>query len=109
MSFTRTRRFLLIASSLVNPRRLILSVYVVLLIVFSAAAGAELLDARAQYRQLKQTEIANRQRLAVAREQLKEQQIALERLKSDPAYIERAIRQQLKYAKPGEVIFRFKD
>jgi cell division protein FtsB len=91
----------------VNPRRILLVLYAVVLLAFSIGAGAVLFDAYAQYKQLKQTEAANRIRLAQAEARLHEQEVALQRLTSDPAYIERAIRERLKYAKPGEVIFRF--
>jgi cell division protein DivIC len=33
----------------------------------------------------------------------------LHRLRHDPVYIERAIRQRLGYARPGELVFRFED
>ncbi|HVU34416.1 MAG TPA: septum formation initiator family protein [Opitutaceae bacterium] len=92
-----------------NVRRLIIALYVVLLAGISLAAGAVFLDARAQYRQLRQAELANRQRLAAAKARLQEQQVTLQRLKNDPEFVERAIRQRLKYAKPGEYIFRFPD
>jgi cell division protein FtsB len=93
----------------VNPRRLIITLYVVVLGALSVAAGAVFLDARAQYRQLRQAELANRAKLAEARDRLREQERILERLKTDPEFVETAIRQRLKYAKPGEVIFRFPD
>lgn len=73
----------------------------------AVAAGAVFFDARAQYKQLMQAKIANEQRLAAAQARLREQEVILQRLKSDPDYVERAIRQRLKYAKPGEYIFRF--
>ena len=90
-----------------NLRRIILIVYVIVLPAFSVAAGAVLLDARAQYRQLRETEQVNRERLAQAQAQLREQQVMLQRLKTDPEFVERAIRQRLRYAKPGESIYRF--
>ena len=90
-----------------SSRRLIFILYTVVLAGFCAAAGAVLLDARAQYRQLKQVEAANRLKLREAEARLQEQEIMLQRLKTDPEYVERVIRQRLKYAKPGETIFRF--
>ncbi len=92
-----------------NPRRLIILVYVLLLVAFSLGAGAVWLDARAQYRQLKQAELGHRQKLAEAQERLREQERILQRLKSDPEYVEMVIRQRLRYARPGEQIFRFPD
>jgi len=38
---------------------------------------------------------------------LREQEIVLERLRSDPAYVEKVIRRRLGYAKPDEFVFRF--
>lgn len=109
MSFTRVRRWPLIAAHRVNSRRIIISLYVVVLAALSVATGAVFLDARAQYRQLKQMEMTNRQKLAEARVRLQEQERTLERLKTDPEFIERAIRERLKYAKPGEMIYRFEN
>jgi len=37
-----------------------------------------------------------------------EQQRTLERLRTDPAYVERVIRQKLGYTKQGETIFLFR-
>jgi cell division protein DivIC len=93
----------------VNARHLIFTIYAVVLAGLGVTAGAVYLDARAQYNRLKQIQVVNQQRLADAQAQLREQERTLERLKSDPRLVERAIRQQLKYAKPGEVIFRFED
>lgn len=92
-----------------TPRQLIITLYVVVLTALSVAAGAAILDARAEYRQLKQIELMNRQRLATAEALLKEKEIILQRLKSDPEYVERAIRERLDYARPDDVIFRFPD
>jgi cell division protein FtsB len=92
---------------MVNPRRVALIVYAVVLAGFGVAAGAVLLDARAQYRQLRQIEQVNRQKLADAQARLREQERNLERLKTDPEFVSRAIRERLRYGKPDEVIFRF--
>lgn len=90
-----------------NPRRLITLIYAVVLGALCLAGGAVILDARAQYKQLRQAELANRAKLAEARARLREEERILDRLKTDPAFVETAIRQRLRYAKPGEVIFRF--
>jgi cell division protein DivIC len=101
--------YLFMAARLVNARNIIFTIYAVVLAALGVAAGAVYLDARAQYNRLKQIQVVNQQRLADAQAQLREQEQTLERLKSDPKLVERAIRQQLKYAKSGEVIFRFND
>jgi len=48
-------------------------------------------------------------KLAEAREKLREQERILERLRTDPAYVEKVIRRRMFYAKPDEYIFRFED
>ena len=45
--------------------------------------------------------------LAEAQLKLREQEKILDRLRTDPAYVELVIRRQLGYAKPEEMIFRF--
>ena len=92
-----------------NPRRLIVTAYTVVLAALGVAAGAVFLDAHAQYRQLKLAESLNRQKLADAEARLHEQERMLERLKTDPEYVSRVVRQKLKYAKPGEQVFRFSE
>ena len=93
----------------VNSRRLITTLYVVLLSGLAVGAGILLLEARAQHRQLKQTEALNRMRLAEAEARLQEQNRILERLRTDRDFVEKVIRKRLSYARPGEVIFRFED
>jgi cell division protein FtsB len=92
-----------------TPRRIIILLYVVFLSGFGIGAGALFLDARAEYSALKQTHAANQVRLDAAEARLREQQRVLERLKSDPKFMERVLRDRLHYARPGEVIFRFEN
>jgi cell division protein DivIC len=93
----------------VNSNRLIALLYVVLLAGFGIGAGALLLEARAEYDKLKQDQAASLAKLAAARTRLQEQQRILERLRTDPVFVEKVIRGELGYARPGvgEVIFRF--
>jgi cell division protein DivIC len=109
ISFTRAAALSLIAGRPVNSRRIIIAVYVVLLASFGAGTGALLWEAWGEYRQLKQIEAASERRLADAQTRLREQERILERLKTDPVYVEKVVRQRLNYAKPGEVHFRFED
>ena len=109
ISFTPGPTLPLIAAWPLNTRPLITRLYVVLLRGLGLGAGALLLDARAQYKQLKQTEAISRQRLAEAEARLREQKKILERLRTDPDYVEKVIRKRLGYARPGEVIFLFPD
>jgi cell division protein FtsB len=91
----------------VTSRRLIVLLYFVLLIGGGVWAGAMLLEARAEYVQLKQVQAASEAKLAAAEARLREQERILQRLRTDPTYVEKVIRKQLGYARPGEVIFRF--
>ena len=90
-----------------NSRPLIILLYVVLLTAFGVGAGALFLEARAEYDKLKQDQAASEAKLAAARNRLQEQQKILERLRSDPVFVEKVIRNQLGSARPGEVIFRY--
>jgi cell division protein FtsB len=49
--------------------------------------------------------VLNQTRAEYAR--LAEQELVLERLRTDPAYVEMVIRRRLGYAKPDEFVFRF--
>jgi len=91
----------------VNSRRLIILLYVVLLSAFGVGAGALLLEARAEYGKLKQDQAASEAKLAAARLRLQEQQKILERLRTDPVYVEKVIRRQLGYAGADQIVFRF--
>ena len=90
-------------------RRFIVSLYLLLFLVIGVGSGMYFLDAREEYQRLKRLEAISRQRLAEAQAKLDEQEKILERLRSDPVYVEKVIRRRLGYAKPEEYIFRFKD
>ena len=92
-----------------DTRRIILALYFVLLTGFGIWAGGLFLAARAEYNQLKVTQAASRAKLAVKEAELREQQRTLERLRTDPEFVEKIIRQRLGYAKPGDLIYRFED
>lgn len=89
------------------PRRLIVLLYFVLLTGCGIWAGALLLEARAEYGQLKQIQAASEAKLAAAETRLREQEIILERLRTDPAFVEKTLRETLAYGKREEMIFRF--
>lgn len=90
-----------------NSRRLIVTLYVLLFAGMGVGAGALFIDARAEYVQLKQAEADNQRRLTEAQAELARQEKILQRLRSDPKFVEDVIRKRLGYAKPGEYIFRF--
>jgi cell division protein DivIC len=91
----------------VKLRRFIITLYLVLFVSLAAGAAGFFWQTRAEYNRLKDMEAASRSRLALAEERLRDQQRMLERLRSDPAYVEMVIRRRMGYAKPDEFIFRF--
>lgn len=62
---------------------------------------------QAEYTQYRIHENKSLQRLQAAELKLKEHQHTLERLRTDPAYVELIVRRRLGYAKPDETVFRF--
>lgn len=73
----------------------------------AVGSGVFFLQTRRQYQQLLKSEAESRQLLAEAQLKLREQDKILDRLRTDPAFVELVIRRQLGYAKPDEMIFRF--
>ncbi|MDB6094803.1 MAG: Septum formation initiator [Verrucomicrobia bacterium] len=92
-----------------NLRRLIISVYLLLFVGVGTASALFFWQARAEYTQLRQQEAASRRRLVEIEAKLKEQDKIIERLRTDPVYVEKVIRRKLHYAKPDEFIFRFEE
>lgn len=92
-----------------NLRRFIVSLYLILFLVIGAASGLYFWDTHEEYERLRKLEAASEQRLAEAQAKLQEQEKTLERLRTDPVYVEKVIRQRLGYAKPDEYIFRFQE
>ncbi len=90
-------------------RRFVILLYLVLFLGVGGASGFFLWQAHQEYTRLKELEARTRQRLAEAQQRLKEHEIILERLRTDPAYVEMVIRRRLGYVKPDEVVFRFED
>ena len=90
-----------------NPRRAIILLYVVLLTVFGVGTGLLFMEARGEYNALKSKQAAVQRELVAARERLGEQELFLQRLRTDPVLVEKVIRQRLGYGRPGEVVFRF--
>jgi cell division protein FtsB len=93
----------------VNPRQVILSLYLLLIAGLGVTGGYLFVDARAEYTRLKQVQALNQHRLSDAQERLKNQERVLDRLRNDPAFVEKVIRKKLLYSKPNEDIFRFED
>jgi cell division protein FtsB len=91
----------------VKIRKLILSLYLMLFAGLGVTGAVLFLDASAEYSRLEAVQAENRRRLAEAQAQLASQERELERLRTDPAYVEKVIRKKLGYAKPDEFIFHF--
>lgn len=92
-----------------NLRLCIIYVYLVLILGIGVAGGMYLLDARAEYARLLTIQAQNRRRVAEAETQLKYQETVLERMRTDPTYVEKVIRRKLGYARPDEFVFRFEN
>lgn len=93
----------------VRTQSLILSLIVVVIVGTLLAAGVYFWQMRAEYKQLREVQARTARRLSELEQRLKDQDVVLSRLRSDPAYVEKVIRRQLKYARPDEYIFRFED
>lgn len=90
-----------------NIRRLIVTFYLLLFMSVVAGSAVFFWQTRQEYNQLLHAERATRQRLNEAQHRLKEQERELQRLRSDPAYVETIIRRRLGYARPDEFVYRF--
>jgi cell division protein FtsB len=94
---------------LVKSRQVLLSLYLLLFLGLGITGAYLFMDARAEYNRLEQVRTANRRRLEEAEQRLQSQEKVLERLRNDPAFVDKVIRRKLGYAKPDEFIFRFED
>ncbi|HWA11114.1 MAG TPA: septum formation initiator family protein [Opitutaceae bacterium] len=92
-----------------NLRRFITGLCFLVFVGLGLASAAFFWRTRAEYNRFRQIEADNQRRLAEAEAKLQEQERILERLRTDPAYVEKIIRQQLGYVKPGEFVIRFEN
>lgn len=74
-----------------------------------AGLAVVLSQTKAEYARLLEVETQMRRRMAEVETRLAEQELVLERLRTDPAYVEMVIRRRLDYAKPDEFVFRFNE
>ena len=95
--------------SKVTTRRFITWICATIFVGTALLSGVFFFRTYQEYARYQQLEAESRLRLAQAQQRLQVQQRVLERLRTDPAYVEKVIRQQLRYAKPSELIFRFED
>jgi cell division protein DivIC len=88
-------------------RQIIVVVYLLLFLSVGAASAVFFWQTRQEYNQLRLVELSTQRRLLEADERLHEQERLLQRMRTDPVYVEMKIRQRLGYARPEEFIFRF--
>jgi cell division protein DivIC len=93
----------------VKLRQVILSLYLLLVAGLGVAGAVLFKDAHDEYSQLELVQSADRRKLEEVQLRLTEQKRVLDRLRNDPAFVDRVIRMKLGYAKPDEFIFRFED
>ncbi|HUR59280.1 MAG TPA: septum formation initiator family protein [Opitutaceae bacterium] len=89
--------------------RAITFAYVFVLTGLGLVAGALILETREELGRLRRTETDLRKKVADAEERLKAQNRILERLRTDPYYVEKVIQRQSNFGRPGDVIFKFED
>ncbi len=92
-----------------NLRNLIIGFYTVLFVGVTLWAVVFFLQIQRELSGMRAQEAANQRRLTEAEAKLKAQQEYLDKLRNDPALVERIIRQKLGYARAQEFIFRFED
>jgi len=97
------------ALRLMKLRRFVTTLYWVLFCAGVVGAGAFFWQTQQEYQNLRTQERGVQVRLEDAEQRLRDQERTLERLRSDPAYVERVIRQRLGYAKPDEYIVRIRE
>jgi len=88
-------------------RRSVVAFYALLFVALTLFAGLFFLRTYAEVTALESQERDSRVRLAEMRAHLVHQEGKLERLRTDRAFVERAIREKLGYARPEETIYRF--
>jgi cell division protein DivIC len=88
-------------------RRSVVAFYALLFVALTLFAGLFFLRTYGELNGLRAQHAENTRRLADLEQRLAEQQTTLERLRDDPAFVERVIRERLGFARPDEVVFRF--
>lgn len=93
----------------VNYSKLILGFYAALFAGVALWGVAFFVQMERDLTTLRLQEGANQRRLDEAVARLQAQEKYLDRLRHDPALVERIIRQKLGYARSGEFVFRFEE
>jgi cell division protein FtsB len=91
----------------VNSRRLFFSLFVLLFAALAVVDALFFVQTREEYTRLHTMNLDNQRRLEEATARLQQQETVLQRLRTDPAYVEKVIRIRLGYAKPDEGVYRF--
>lgn len=92
-----------------NFSKLIQVIFVVLFAAIGLWGIAFFFQMHRELQGLRAQEALNQRRLADAEARLADQEKYLDRLRHDPALVERIIRQRLGYARAEEFVFRFED
>src|SRR5208283_5774741 len=90
-------------------RRVAVWIYAGVFIGVGLLSGVFFFQTYQEFAQLRRVEADTRLRLAQAEQRLQDQERVLDRLRNDPAFVEKIIRLRLRYAKPSELIFRFEE
>jgi len=88
-------------------RRSVVAFYALLFVALTLFAGLFFLRTWGEVAGLEAQERESRQRLVELRAHLAHQEEKLHRLRHDPVFVERAIREKLGYARPEETVYRF--
>lgn len=88
-------------------RRSVVAFYALLFVALTLFAGLFFMRTYRELAGLRTREEENRRDLVALQKTYAEQKQMLDRLRHDPAYVERVIRERLGYARPDELVFRF--
>lgn len=88
-------------------RRSVAAFYALLFLALTLFAGVFFVDTQRELSAQQLREDENRRQLIELKKSLADQRVAADRLKNDPRYVERVIRDRLGYARPDEVVIRF--
>jgi cell division protein FtsB len=87
--------------------KLLVGVLAILLVLGGAYAGKTIHDTQLQVDHFRNEEDKVKTQLDDVKKQLDKNQEWLQRMETDPVFLEYVARQRLDYAKPGELIYRF--
>ncbi len=88
-------------------RRFLAGIFLALFAVLAVVSAAFFWETRRELQRHREVEAANRLVLERKEAELRAQEERLERLRTDPAYVEKAIREGMNYVRPGETVYRF--